>query len=890
MNKLLALLFFLLFALVPNVVGMDVNGTWKIWDIYGGERSFEQEIEISQSGNSLICQYANLMEIVGTISGNSFRGVFRNHTGDGQTLGFIEMTFSSDGTSFTGRWKNVEQDPWTPWEGKKIAGSSNIGNAVDQRDNDSGTYESPTGTANEVMAFITKIEGPERVWIDGLPIKLGVKNIPVFEGARVSTGAGTRVVLTYKTTAFVILEPKTDFAVRTEKMANADMLVIYKNLLEGIAHFYFSPNAEAKEKFEVETEMAIVGIRGTIFNVEHSSDKTIVEVSEGTVTVKSKATGKEVTVNAGEKITVTASGLSEIGAFNAQADISRWNEIISGDSAKKSDALGDTEQIGTDRAVFSASKIDNQHQAFNRNDPNASQIYYYNQTEGGQYWVFAGAYGRVEDSTYSRLWDPVFSKDGKHIAYKAMKGDKLVAVVDRVEGPEYDDIYNNIVLSSDGERFTYLAKKGDQMVAVIDGREEGSYEGFSGDPIISSGGQHVLYTISKDNINYVVVDGKIQEHMGSSPVVSPDGSRWAYGRSATFVGDPCYIVLDGEVIDLGKDNSVRQMVFSSDGKRFVYDLVPGDGAYGNHVVTVDGVRGKEYPFPGVGNIVFSPDGSRVAYWAKAQGEGFMMVLDGEENEIYDKVQDPIFSPNGKHLAYVAEDDGKKFMVLDGKEGARYYDVWNPVFSSNGRLGYAARINNSPNMQSVVVDGKEGRAYLKDGTEQGILSGPAFSPDGKHVVYMANDGAKAEFLVVDEHMQMSPWLRLYESPLVFDSSDEFHYLSFNSSGTYQVVCKITPLSQPNDCSWTGIWESDFGFMGLEQFGDQISGVYRGVYSEWGQIAGLLEGENLTGTWSQFPNRKGGFEFVMDKSCNNFTGNWSEGTREEWSGKRNGKRYS
>jgi hypothetical protein len=138
-------------------------------------------------------------------------------------------------------------------------------------------------------------------------------------------------------------------------------------------------------------------------------------------------------------------------------------------------------------------------------------------------------------------------------------GDKRIAVVDRSDGQEYDEIYK-IVFSQDGGRYAYMADKGDQVVVVVDGREEGPYESTTGDPIISSAGQHVLYTIVKEGTNYVVVDGKIQEEIGYSPVVSPDGSRWAYSRSAGYAGDPCYIVLNGEFTDLGKDNRVSQMV------------------------------------------------------------------------------------------------------------------------------------------------------------------------------------------------------------------------------------------------------------------------------------------------------------------------------------------
>ena len=69
----------------------------------------------------------------------------------------------------------------------------------------------------------------------------------------------------------------------------------------------------------------------------------------------------------------------------------------------------------------------------------------------------------------------------------------------------------------------------------------------------------MAYVISKDGTNYVVIDGERQENVGYDPVVSPEGSRWAYSRSTAYAGDPCYIVLDGEIIDLGHDNRVAQM-------------------------------------------------------------------------------------------------------------------------------------------------------------------------------------------------------------------------------------------------------------------------------------------------------------------------------------------
>jgi hypothetical protein len=542
-------------------------------------------------------------------------------------------------------------------------------------------------------------------------------------------------------------------------------------------------------------------------------------------------------------------------------------------------------------SMFSSQKIDEQKGG--TSSPNGTRIVYTLKTDAGEYYAIAGPEGRINESVYENVRDFVFSPNGEHYAYKALVGDKRIAVLDGLEGQKYDEIYK-IVFSQDGGRYAYMADKGDQVVVVVDGREEGPYESTTGDPIISSAGQHVLYTIVKEGTNYVVVDGKIQEQIGYSPLVSPDGSRWAYSRSASYAGDPCYIVLDGEFTDLGKDNRVSQMVFSPDGKRFAYDFVPGAGAYGNHAVVVEGVRGKEYPFPGVGKIVFSPDGSRTAYSAKAQDEGFMMVLDGVEGRIYDEISDPVFSPDDDHVAYTAKDKDGKFGVLDGEEGTRYRDVWGLTFGMSGRLAYVAK---DSDVQLVVVDGREDRSYLYDWYGQGIRSGPVFSQDAKHVVYIANDGGKAEFVAIDGSRHLNPWTFLgglswgEGSPIIFDSAEEFHYLAENDSGAYLTTVKIPDaLPSAEKCTWSGIWETSFGLLDLQETDDLVEGVYT---TDWGVVRGKAEGERLTGKWFDAPTRSepndgGDLEFMLSEDCQNFSGNWRYGSTEGWSGEWTGTR--
>lgn len=599
----------------------------------------------------------------------------------------------------------------------------------------------------------------------------------------------------------------------------------------------------------------------------------------------------------------SAYALGELGDSRA---VDALNEALNDEDAKvREEASAALEKLGkkSDKSqesspfvsMFSAQKIDGQKGG--KASPDGTKIAYSHRIDSDERYVIADLQGKVNGSFYQNVRDFVFSPNGEHYAYKALVGDRRIAVLDGLEGQKYDEIYK-IVFSQDGRRYAYMADKGDQVVVVVDGREEGPYESTTGDPIISSAGQHVLYTIVKEGTNYVVVDGKIQEQIGYSPVVSPDGSRWAYSRSSSYAGDPCYIVLDGEVMDLDKDNRVSQMVFSLDGKSFAYDLVPGGGAYGDHVVVVEGVRGKEYPFPGVGKIVFSSDGSRTAYWAKAQEDGFMMVLDGVEGKIYDEINDPVFSPDGDHVAYTVKDEDGKFVVLDGKEGTRYRDVWGLTFGMSGRLAYVAKDSREGvDVQLVVVDGHEDRPYLYDWYGQGIRSGPVFSPDAKHVVYVANDGGKAEFLAIDDSRHLNPWTFLgglsWEegSPIIFDSAEEFHYLAENDSGAYLITANIpNALLSSDQCAWAGIWETSFGLLDLQEKDDVVEGVYT---TDWGVVRGEAEGDRLTGKWFDAPTRSepsdaGDFEFMLSEDCQNFSGNWSYGSTDGWSGEWTGKR--
>lgn len=536
--------------------------------------------------------------------------------------------------------------------------------------------------------------------------------------------------------------------------------------------------------------------------------------------------------------------------------------------------------------IFSGQKIDDS-QRGDIISPDNTRVAYLNQSEKGVSLIVSGPEGKTEGKSYDFIGDIVFSPNSTRVAYYARTGDRWVAVIDGLEGKQYDSMLSTIIFSPDSKRVAYLALSGNQTAVVVDG-EENLYHA-AGVPIFSPDSKHMAYTITRGVKQFVTLDGKELELEAAGLVFSPDSSRWAYSSINAYVGDPVYIVLNNKTLDLGNDGAIYGLYFSPDSQRFAFDMRIGPSAYGSHRVVVDEVYGKEYQFPGVGKVIFSSDSRHVAYWAKSDGEGFFVVLDGIEGKNYSEVRDPIFSPDSNYTAYAARSNDGWRVVMNGNEGSNYTEVWGLTFSPDSKhLAYVARASrDGKDMQFVVVDGKEGKQYLHEWYGQGILYGPVFSPDGK-LVYVANDGGKAEFIVVDGTRKIDPWYRFSGSSLVFDSPDSFHYLGSNETGSYLVNVNITEKPEEGACNWTGIWDTDQGFMDLEQAGNSVTGIYTGNMPHQ-DIQATASDNKLVGNWSYSPGKDGGtFEFTMADDCKSFSGKLRYGSEGDWSGNWNGTR--
>jgi len=80
---------------------------------------------------------------------------------------------------------------------------------------------------------------------------------------------------------------------------------------------------------------------------------------------------------------------------------------------------------------------------------------------------------------------------------------------------------------------------------------------------------------------------------------------------------------------------------------------------------------------------------------------------------------------------------------------------------------------------------------------------------------------------------------------------------------------------------GVYNTDFKEMTLSVYGDRVTGTYK--YMD-GKIDGILQGNKLSGTWTQ-SNGKGRFEFVFNQDFSSFSGKWSynkDTPSKKWNG--------
>ncbi len=270
-------------------------------------------------------------------------------------------------------------------------------------------------------------------------------------------------------------------------------------------------------------------------------------------------------------------------------------------------------------------------------------------------------------------WDFESSKDVKDARYFAFYDGK------RGKGYGYLQV-KSLTLHPAGA-YGYLAsdKIGEGYYCVINGKESTKYQHIIEGSITFSpdGRHHAFAAIKKIDDFVVVVDG--QEHsVPGHPFKlnpSPDGKHWG----CVALKDSQYsVVLDGKVVASGI-KSVDFILISPVSGHLAYKA--WNDQFSMAFVVFDGTKHASYN--AVSNLVFSPDGRRLAYMAKrAQDNKYtrpFVVVEAKEGKEYDRIRGGTinFGLDGRSLSYivnVGKDGDEGFLVIDGHERTKYHKI------------------------------------------------------------------------------------------------------------------------------------------------------------------------------------------------------------------------
>jgi Tol biopolymer transport system component len=156
--------------------------------------------------------------------------------------------------------------------------------------------------------------------------------------------------------------------------------------------------------------------------------------------------------------------------------------------------------------------------------------------------------GKPLDKLYDGVTACIFSPDGARTAHLAQRSGKWLAVIDGTESKEYKDV-DVPIFSGDGKHVAYVATEADDRRRIVVDGSEGKLYAATDVPLISADGKHVAYNanlgqgrgwcVVKDG-----VEGSAYEDV-KNVAMSDDGEHLAHW---IFVSGKHQLMVDGHVL------------------------------------------------------------------------------------------------------------------------------------------------------------------------------------------------------------------------------------------------------------------------------------------------------------------------------------------------------
>jgi WD40 repeat protein len=346
----------------------------------------------------------------------------------------------------------------------------------------------------------------------------------------------------------------------------------------------------------------------------------------------------------------------------------------------------------------------------------------------------------------------VFSELGRGVAYIASDGSKQRVVHNGTPGAWHEKI-SYLTISPDGKRLSYRCSLVNKEQFVSDGIARQVYDNVR-DMVYSPDSRHLAYVTQVNNVVSVVLDDQVLE---TGPAFgykffTPDSSKFVYtirpggeGMARLSIKDlKSGSLTSKEVVDI-------QIAVNRDAGRVAVAIKEGDK---QRVIDFDvSAPEKVHIAPGLYDTVYyislSDDGRSVAFLA-ARGNSRYLVLNGKEERLSEAFAlngPPVIRPDLKGAGVILstmERYNRRHVLhqsffADGSRGPFYAGLKDLVYSRNNST--AAVVAKEGEEWFVLVNGRKGPSF------DAIVT-PAFSPDGKWLVYRARKDARRFVVVAD----------------------------------------------------------------------------------------------------------------------------------------------
>ena len=225
---------------------------------------------------------------------------------------------------------------------------------------------------------------------------------------------------------------------------------------------------------------------------------------------------------------------------------------------------------------------------------------------------------------------------------------------------------------------------------------------------------------------------------------------------------------------------------------------------------------KHTPFPSVGEIVFSPDGKRIAYVAGLEGGKKTVVIGGGKGSAHDDVRSPVFSSSSKEVSYIAR-EGSEWSVIKGRQRQASYSGIDQLLYAGRNITYRVQVDGGyrvvkrkkelahvdwvsslfvpPKAKEAVYATLSGRDFkLYKGTKSFdnfslIGKDPTyfgFSRDTKDFAYIASSPTGKGLSIIEKDAPGRPWVRIHPQIWFAPKNMGFVYIAEKETGKLQVV--------------------------------------------------------------------------------------------------------